>query len=489
MTRRAGVLLHPTSLPGSSGIGEIGPAARDFLRWLAASGHTVWQVLPLQPVDRHGCPYATASALAGESLLLSLDDMVTDGWLRQAERTFSPATDRVDYAGVRARKGPALLLAADRVRASVDVVAASSDDARTWALFRSLQALHGPDWTRWPEALRHRDPDALGAATDAHAEAIERELALQWLFDRQWGALREEARGLGIELWGDVPYFVGLWSADVWAQPELWRLDEAFQPTVQSGVPPDAFSATGQLWGHPLYDEDAHAKSGFDWWIRRFERAVALTDRVRIDHFRGVAAVWEVPSGASDATGGHWVPGPGAPLLAALQERWPELPLLAEDLGIITPDVEALRDDFGLPGMAILQFAFDHLDHEYLPHHHRRRQVVFTGTHDNDTLLGWQLSAHPDVTDRARRYLGSDDRGLGWAMCRAAWQSVAETAIVPMQDILSLGGHARMNVPGVEQGNWSWRMHPGAMNLTLAGRVREHLILGGRVPSAAHRRP
>ena len=482
MSRRAGVLLHPSSLPSHSGIGELGPGARAFLDWLASSGHRVWQVLPLNPVDRHGCPYAAASATAGEPLLLSMDDLVRDGWLTQSERPYAGGHDRVDYPAVRARKAPALTLAADRVRAQVDVVKAASPSMRTWALYRALQEQHGPGWPQWPEALRHRDADALGAARDEHAVAIERELALQWLFDAQWGALRETADHLGIELWGDVPFFVGLWSADVWAQPELWRLDDDFEPQVQSGVPPDAFSATGQLWGHPLYDEAAHAAQEHAWWMGRIGRALELHHRVRIDHFRGFAGVWEVAADADDAIGGSWIPGPGRPLLERMVARWPDLPLLAEDLGVITPDVEALRDDFDLPGMAILQFAFERADHEYLPHNHRQNQVVFTGTHDNDTLLGWVHSTDDTVRDRARRYLAASDRDLPWYLCRAAWLSVADTAIVPMQDILSLGGHARMNVPGVEGGgNWSWRMGPGALNLSLAARVREQLVMAGRI--------
>jgi len=481
MPRRAGVLLHPSSLPGHSGIGELGPSARAFLDWLASSGHRVWQVLPLNPVDRHGCPYAAASAIASEPLLLSLDDLVRDGWLRQSERPYAAAHDRVDYASVRRRKGPALTLAADRVRAEIDVVEATSERLRTWALFRALTEVHGPGWPSWPEPLRRRDPAAVAEAQEQHARAIERELALQWLFDQQWQALRATADHLGIELWGDVPFFVGLWSADVWAEPELWRLDDDFQPSVQSGVPPDAFSATGQLWGHPLYDEAAHAASAHAWWMDRIGRSLRLHHRVRIDHFRGFAGVWEVAADATDAIDGQWIPGPGRPLLERMVARWPELPLLAEDLGVITPDVEALRDDFDLPGMAILQFAFDRPDHDYLPHHHRKNQVVYTGTHDNDTLLGWVHHAPEVVRDRARRYLAASDRDLPWYLCRAAWLSVADTAIVPMQDLLMLDGHARMNVPGVEGGgNWTWRMGPGTMNVVLAARVREQLAIGGR---------
>lgn len=482
--RAAGVLLHPSSLPGASGIGEIGPAAREFVDWLAASGHRIWQVLPMHPVDAWGCPYAAASAHAGEPLMLSLDDMVRDGWLQPSERPYAPPSTTVDFAAVRKRKGVALRLAADRVVASVDLLAwAEAPErgwVRTWARYDALAMAHGPDWTRWPAALAQREPHALAAADVVHRDDQQRSIALQWLFETQWSALRAHAAEAGVQLWGDVPYFVGLWSADVWSDPEGWRLQPNGQPTVISGVPPDAFSPTGQRWGHPLYNDALRAKRGFTGWIERMQTAIARHDCVRIDHFRGIAGVWEIPADAPDASSGRWIPGPGAPLLDALRARWPELPLIAEDLGVITDDVEALRDNYGLPGMAILQFAFDGDDQPYQPHRHRRRLVVFTGTHDNTTLRGWVHDTDEPSRDRARRYLGTDDRGLPWAMCRAAWQSVAETAIIPMQDLLSLGADARMNLPGVQEGNWSWRMGSGAMNVALAGRVREQLVLAGR---------
>jgi len=481
-TRQAGVLLHPTSLPGSSGIGEIGPAARQFVEWLAASGHAIWQLLPIHPADQHGCMYASSSAHAGDPLMVSLDDLLRDGWLKPSERPYAQPTTRVDFRAVAARKAIALALAADRIAADVDLdaFAAAHSWAEPFALYDALAQAHGPDWTRWPTAVRDREDHALEVARDVHGRAIRRALALQWAFEGQWAALREHARAHGVALWGDLPYFVGHFSADVWHDPAGWRLDAEGMPTVVSGVPPDAFSPTGQLWGHPLYDDAVRAERGHRGWRDRMDTALRRHDVVRIDHFRGVSAVWEIPAGAADASGGRWVDGPGKALLAALAEDHPTLPLIAEDLGVITPDVEALRDGFDLPGMAILQFAFPSDDHIYQPHRHQRRLVVFTGTHDNDTLRGWQQHASGASVDRARRYLASNDASLPWAMCRAAWQSVAETAIVPMQDLLGLGPDARMNVPGVQEGNWAWRMGAGAMSVALAGRLREQLVLAGR---------
>ncbi len=480
--RRAGVLLHPSSLPGSSGIGELGPEARQFVEWLAASGHGIWQLLPIHPTDAYGCPYASSSAHAGDPMLISTDDLLRDGWLRTAERPYAQPSTKVDFPTVHARKSAALALAADRIAADVDVHKWAEEHAwaEPFALYQALATKHGGDWTTWSDALRTRDPEAIATAREVHRQAIARNLALQWVFEQQWADLRAHATKHDVSLWGDLPYFVGHHSADVWQDPEGWRLDAAGIPTVVSGVPPDAFSPTGQMWGHPLYDDKVRAARGYKGWLDRFATALRRHDVVRIDHFRGLAAVWEIEQGAEDATGGHWVEGPGHGLMKALKEDHPDLPLVAEDLGIITPDVEELRDSYDLPGMAILQFAFPSDDHTYQPHNHKRRQVVFTGTHDNNTLKGWLTEAGPGELDRARRYFGCDDRKLPWAMCRAAWQSVANTAIVPMQDLLSLGGEARMNVPGVQQGNWAWRMGPGGMSIALAGRLREQLVLAGR---------
>lgn len=504
--RRAGVLLHPTSLPGPYGVGDVGPAARAFLGWLESAGQRIWQVLPLNPVDHAGCPYAAPSAFASEPLLLSIDDLVDDGLLRTTDKPYPTAAGggrgRVDWPGVRASKGAALTVAADRLRAAVDVVAWG--DARpelaTWALYRALAGEHGAAWWTWPEALRERDPAAIAAARDRLAVEVDRELALQMLFDRQWDRLRAEARGRGVELWGDAPIFVSHASADVWACPSRWRLGADRRPSVVSGVPPDAFSVDGQLWGHPLYDEAVHAAEGYAWWIARMGRALSQVDRVRIDHFRGFEAVWEVAADAADARGGRWIPGAGRGLLDAFARSFPTLPFVAEDLGVITDDVRALRDAYHLPGMVILQFAFcgppagasgwgtrigaDRRDverhrHPYLPHNHRADQVCYTGTHDNDTAMGWFRGTDEGTRAHLRAYLGCTDEDMPWALLRTAWRSPCAAAIVPLQDLLAVGSEGRMNVPGRVDGNWAWRFTE-PLPLELAVAITEQVTLSGR---------
>ncbi len=500
--RRAGVLLHPSSLPGPYGIGDLGPAAREWLAWLETSGHRVWQVLPLTPVDGAGCPYASPSTFAAEPLLLSIDDLVTDGWLQSSEKPYSPSpSGPVEWGAVRDRKGAALRLAAERVVAQVDVAAWGRErpELRTWALFRALSREYGPRFQEWPEVIRRRDPAALAREEERGAAIVARSLALQWLFDVQWGRLRADAARRGIEVWGDVPIFVSGSSADVWWSPHLFRVDDRGNPTVVSGVPPDVFSTEGQLWGHPLYDEAAHRAEGHAWWKARIGRALEQCDRVRIDHFRGFEAVWEVAADARDARGGRWVPGAGEPLLDALHDRFGrpgpggrlELPFIAEDLGVITDPVRALRDRYELPGMVILQFAFGpeqhHTgDHPYLPHQHVRNQVCYTGTHDNDTAVGFFATCDEPTRKHVRRWFGpfqesgDDPLAWPWPLVRAAWRSVADTAIVPLQDLLGLGGEARMNVPGRAEGNWGFRTTADKLTIARAHYIAEELRMAGR---------
>jgi 4-alpha-glucanotransferase len=489
--RRAGVLLHPTSLPGPYGIGEIGPSARRFLAWLESAGQSIWQMLPLGPVDPDtGSPYASPSAFARNPLLLSMEDLVADGWLRDDERPFL-YEDRsaVDFRWVARTRTPALRLAADRVRGEVALApfAAEHAWADTWALYAAIAESQGTLWTKWPDPLRHRDPHAIAAARDQHRVAYERHLALQWLFSAQWARLRAEAFSRGISLWGDVPFFVSGEGCDTWADRELFRLDAHDRPTAISGVPPDAFSATGQLWGHPLYDEAAHHAQGYRWWTERIGAALDLFDAIRLDHFRGVQAYWEVAPDAPDAMDGRWIPGPGQPMLDAVRATFGGLPLIAEDLGVITPDVEALRDENALPGMAILQFAFGGATglagtNEYLPHHHRRRLVVYPGTHDNDTIAGWYAVADEVTRDHVRRYLLVDGHDIAHDLVRCAYRSVADTAVASMQDLLGLGGHARMNVPGQAAGNWAWRMGSEALTAERAAFWRAQVAVAGRLP-------
>ncbi|HHO53439.1 MAG TPA: 4-alpha-glucanotransferase, partial [Deltaproteobacteria bacterium] len=450
--RRAGLLVHPTSLPGPFGIGDLGAVVRELLPWMDAARLGVWQILPLNPVDDVGCPYASASVHASEPLLLSIDELVDAGWLLGREKPYSDGpVHAVDWPGVAARKGEALALAADRVRASIDLdaLAQRRPELSTYALYHALRREQGVPWALWPEPLRHAEPRALAEARDRLGVPWARQLALQWLFDEQWAGVRASAAGRGIQIWGDVPFFIGWDSCDVWSEPGLWRLDDTLHPEVISGVPPDAFSPQGQLWGHPLFDEAAHLASGHRWWLARLARALEAVDRVRLDHFRGIEAVWEVEAGASDARGGRWIPGPGRPLLESIAQRFPTLPFFAEDLGVITEAVTALRRDHGLDGMVILQFAFGgDPTHPYLPHNHRPDQVCYTGTHDNDTTLGWYLGTDEGSRDRLRRYLSCADRELPWALVGAALRSVCNTAVVPLQDLLGLGSSARMNLPG-----------------------------------------
>lgn len=479
--RRAGVLLHISSLPGPYGIGDLGPEARKFLAWLEAGKQRIWQTLPVNPTDDTGSPYASPSAMARNPLLLSIDDLVDEGWLTHAERPFGAGSPyRVDHHAVRISKGRALNRAADRVRTGVDLAPwlDANPWAKDWSLFAALVEAHGGRWTRWPEALRHRDADALGAAADQHADAMARHAAKQWLFARQWGRLREDAERRGIALWGDVPYFVGGESCDVWAAPHLFRLDAQGAPVALSGVPPDAFAEEGQCWGTPHYDLEAHAKEDYRWWCERLARTLELFHEIRLDHFRGFAGVWEIPAGGK-ATEGRWIDSFGAPLLAKLREHLGGLPLIAEDLGIITDDVAALRDGFDLPGMVILQFAFEGAE-AYMPHNHHANQVVYPGTHDNATSAGWYFDATPAQQDLVRRYLSTSATQPAGDFVRSAWRSVAKDAVVAMQDLLGLGNDCRMNTPGTIEGNWAWRAGPDATSMGVAGWLAAESKLTGR---------
>ncbi|MCB9673669.1 MAG: 4-alpha-glucanotransferase [Alphaproteobacteria bacterium] len=482
--RRSGVLLHVSSLPGPYGIGDLGPASRDFVAWLASAKQRIWQVLPLTVVDPHGCPYASPTAFAREPAYISPDDLAEDGFVTHREKPYL-AGDHVDWKAVRAKREPFLAKAATAIANEVELDGWRAEHpwVETWALFAALVDLHGPDWTKWPTDLRDlpKNEKRLATVRKDLTGAVARHAALQWAFDRQWNRLKALARSHDIQLWGDLPFFVGPLSADVWFHRELFDLDERGWSKTITGVPPDAFSPTGQLWHHPHFDRAAHAKTGWKWWVDRTAAAIELVDVLRLDHFRGLDGVWEVPAGDATAENGQWIDGPGQEALDALKERLGDLPLVAEDLGVITEPVRKLRDDARLPGMAILQFAFGgDPTHEFLPHNHRRNLVVYTGTHDNDTVAGWFRTADEASRKHALAYLHTDTRDIVWSMIRTAWRSVADTAIVPMQDLLSLGSDARMNVPGVVEGNWVWRLGREALNLSLASRLAEQTILSGR---------
>lgn len=497
--RSSGILLHPTSLPGPWGIGDLGPSAFAFVDFLAAAGQRFWQILPLGPTGYGDSPYQCFSAFAGNPLLISLDTLIQRGLLSYdevasaaAERRLSP--DTVHYGEVIAFKMPLLRQVFERVRegAAPDLVEAfqafraeQSAWLADYALFMALKEAHnGRPWNEWTPELRDRLPDALVAARQEHALAIAFQEFLQFLFFRQWKRLKAYANERNILIIGDAPIFVAYDSADVWANRQLFFLDDVGLPTVVAGVPPDYFSATGQRWGNPLYRWREMARDGYAWWIARLRAAFAQVDVLRLDHFRGFAAYWEVRADEETAINGRWVKGPGADLFVRLEQALGSLPIIAEDLGLITPDVHALRDQFGFPGMKVLQFAFDTPANPYLPHNHVPNCVVYTGTHDNNTTVGWFQSLSEEERERVRAYLGRDGSDIAWDLMRLALMSVADLAIIPLQDVLRLGAEARMNTPGLLGQNWAWRFRAEALNEGLAGGLRFLTAVYGRLPEA-----
>jgi len=483
--RASGVLLHPTSLPGRFGIGDLGPAASRWLDFLAGAGQRLWQVLPLGPTGYGDSPYQCFSAFAGNPNLVSPERLVEEGLLAAADLDAAPAfpAERVDYGPVIEWKRALLARAYERFAAGAapglrDPYAAFRAAHAAWlddfALFMALKDAHGgAPWTDWERGLVRREPAELVAAHDRLVEDVERHCFRQFLFFRQWAALRDRARELGVQVVGDLPIFVAHDSADVWAHPGLFQLDERGNPTVVAGVPPDYFTRTGQLWGNPLYRWDVMRRDGYAWWTERLHAALELMDLVRLDHFRGFEACWEVPAGSPTAEHGRWVPGPAEHFFEVVRAALGALPLIAEDLGLITPPVVALRDWLELPGMRILQFAFDGDGrHPFLPHNYVRNCVAYTGTHDNDTALGWYATAPERERDFARRYLGVDGPGIAWGMVRAVHASVADRVVVPIQDLLELGPEARMNLPGRPDGNWGWRLREGQLGDALRDRLR-----------------
>jgi 4-alpha-glucanotransferase len=494
--RGAGILLHPTSLPGPYGIGDVGPAAYAWVDALARAGQMWWQVLPLGPTGYADSPYQCFSAFAGNPYLVSPDALVHDGLVRAAELPgIQFSAEQVDYGPVIEFKVWLLKLAWENFKGGAGAGLRPAFDlfceaAAPWlddfAQFMAFKDAHGGvSWLEWEPALARRQPRALKAARARQAEAIEQHKFRQFLFWRQWRALKAYANGRGVRLIGDVPIFVSIDSADVWANPGLFELDAERRPVAVAGVPPDYFSATGQLWGNPLYNWDALKASGYAWWIARFRNTLEQVDLARLDHFRGFAAYWRIPAGLPTAEVGEWTPGPGASLLAVVQQALGTLPIIAEDLGIITPDVVALRDSFGLPGMKILQFAFGgEPEDRFLPHTYERNCVVYTGTHDNDTTRGWYTAAAETERDFVRRYLARDGHDIAWDFIRLAWSSVADLAVTPLQDVLDLGAEARMNLPGRPNGNWRWRFRGEWLTPQLVERLGEMTSLYARAPAA-----
>jgi len=492
--RRGGVLLHPTSLPGPHGCGSLGLQAGRWLNWLSSAGMRLWQFLPLGPTGYGDSPYQSFSAFAGNSNLIDLDLLLEAGLLDPQDLAGEPEWPAsIDYGELISWKSQVLGFAAGRFQeragdSDLDAYARFTANQSYWlddyALFMSLKEAHeGAAWTLWPEKLAGRELRALADARRHYADEIEAARVLQYLFHVQWGRIRNQARAHGISLVGDMPIFVAHDSAEVWSHPELFRLDPRGMPEVVAGVPPDYFSATGQRWGNPLYRWEEMKRREYAWWVSRVRRLLEWVDVIRLDHFRGFAAFWEIPAEEPTAVGGRWVEGPGEELLQRIQDSLGALPLLAEDLGVITADVEVLRDRFGLPGMRVLQFGFEGGPASpYLPHNYIQNCAAYTGTHDNDTTLGWYRSAPEPVQDYARRYLASDAEHVALDAARAIWASSADLAIVPMQDLLELDSSARMNSPGSGSSNWTWRMEPGAMSDELAARMAEWNGLFGRAP-------
>ncbi len=493
--RSSGILCHPTSFPCRYGIGDLGTSAYNFIDWLAAAKQQLWQVLPLGPTGYGDSPYQCFSAFAGNPLLISPDSLVWSGLLPADALEPVPVfpAARIDFGAVIAYKHALLRRSLDHFaahatgdqRASFERFRAQNASwLADYALFMALKGYFGGgSWHGWPRDIRLRAPAALAFYREKVGDWATYHAYTQWLFADQWRALKAHANQRGIQVIGDIPIFVAEDSADVWARPDQFQLDAEGNPTVIAGVPPDNFSATGQRWGNPHYRWDVMAQDGYRWWIERIRQTLTAVDIVRVDHFRGFEAAWEVPASEPTATNGRWAPGPGAPLFEALDRALGKLPIIAEDLGVITPEVDALRTRFGFPGMKVLQFGFA-LDNDpkYLPHTFDKDFIVYPGTHDNNTVIGWfneEVRAGPEKWN-CLRYLGADGHDLAWDFIRTAWRSVANQAVVCLQDVMSLGNEARMNFPSTTSGNWQWRYTPEMLTDALCARLRELTVIYDR---------
>ncbi len=497
--RKAGVLAHPTSFPSPFGIGDLGDGAYDFIDFLEKAGQTLWQVLPIGPTGYGDSPYQSFSSFAGQPLMISPKKLFEMDLLLEADywdrRDWNP--HQVDFGPVIEYKTHMLKKSYERFLASDDKELSKDFKSfcgqnKSWlnnyALFMAVKDAHnGVVWTEWDEEIAF--------PTDVSRKKWKKKLSLevryykylQYIFFKQWFELKEYANSKGIEVIGDTPIFVAYDSADVWADKELFYLDEKGYPTVVAGVPPDYFSETGQLWGNPLYDWDRHMADGFKWWINKVQGTLQVVDYLRIDHFRGFEAYWAVEYGAENAIVGEWRKAPGTALFKAIKEALGDnIPIIAEDLGVITPEVEDLRDAFELPGMKILQFGFETIEeNDFLPHQFVKNCVCYTGTHDNDTTLSWYQGIPEVAKDKIRRYLNCDGNSIVWDMIRACWGSVAKMAVVPLQDVMYLGNEARMNTPGVAAGNWQWRYTEAMLSDDLSGHLNYMTELYGRLPAEA----
>jgi 4-alpha-glucanotransferase len=490
--RSSGILLHPTSLPGPYGIGDIGPQAHHFVDWLSSTGSKLWQVLPLGPTGYGDSPYQCFSAFAGNPYLISPEDLFNDDLLTQDDLNHKPgfSDSQVDFGLLIPWKLELLQKAFSRFQSAPESFQTAFDYFRAensfwlddFTLFMALKEVNGGGaWNGWPESLRKRRKSALSKAKNDLAETIMRYAFYQFIFFRQWNKLRAHANVRGIQIIGDIPIFVAYDSSDIWAHPELFFLDRDGSPTVVAGVPPDNFSATGQLWGNPLYNWEVHKQDGYAWWLSRVRASLQTVDIIRFDHFRGFAGYYEIPADHKTAEFGRWVTGPGKDLFRIIDKHLGDglttsetgLPIIAEDLGLVTPDVIELLQAFDLPGMKVLQFGFSDPDNPFLPHNYIPNCVAYTGTHDNDTTRGWFESAAGHEREFAQRYLRVDGSDFAWDLIRAVWGSVADLAITPMQDVLNCGGEARMNFPSRLGGNWSWRIKENDLRDDLAGKLRD----------------
>ncbi|MGD1904387.1 MAG: 4-alpha-glucanotransferase [Leptolyngbyaceae cyanobacterium] len=495
--RASGIILHPTSLPSPFGMGDLGQAAYEFVDFLADTGQQIWQLLPLGPTGHGNSPYMCYSAMAGNPMLISLADLEEQGLLAAEDlegMDHFPA-DQVDYGAVMPARQYRLEKAAAAFRETADAAIKQAfqtfcDERAFWlndyAFFMALKQAHnGASWHQWDRAIACREPEAMALWHQKLAVPIADQKFYQFEFHRQWAKLRAYANERHIQIIGDMPIYVAHDSADVWAFPENFMIDEdSLEPAEMAGVPPDYFSATGQLWGNPTYNWEEVEKQGFKWWLQRLKALLDYVDLIRIDHFRGFQAYWAVPEGETTAMNGKWVEAPGEAFFNTVKAEFGSLPILAEDLGVITPEVEALRDQFDFPGMKILQFAFgsDHMN-PYLPFNCVRNCLIYSGTHDNDTTVGWFESISEYERDRVLRYVGGlSGDGIHWSLIRLAFTSIANQAIIPLQDLLGLGSYARMNTPGKPEGNWAWRYRPEMLTRDRRDRLRELTRMCARAP-------
>ena len=497
MRRGSGILLHISSLPSDFGIGDMGPEAYRFVDFLAETGQCFWQILPLNPTDpgTGSSPYRSSSAFAGNPFLISPEFLRDEGWVSPEDiKSFQdPTPNKADYLNVAAFKNRLFEIAFHRFRekkgANFEYERFCAENSEWLPEFSLFHALHdffqGRIWTEWPDEFKFRHPEALDRVRTDLAESIERENFLQFLFFSQWSSLRKYCHQKGVHIIGDMPIYVAWDSADIWSHPELFKLDQHRNPLFVAGVPPDFFSATGQRWGDPVYNWEASRNSGYSWWLKRIEQNFRTADIVRIDHFRGFAEYWEIPASEKTAVNGRWVEGPGADFFQTLLKRFPTLPLIAEDLGTITPDVRELIHQFGFPGMKVLLFAFDGSmpRNPYIPHNHVKNAIVYTGTHDNNTVRGWfENDAGDEDKRRLFSYLGREPSPteLPWVLIRMAMTSVCDVAIIPIQDILSLGQKGRMNMPSTPSGNWRWRLEKELLTKEIRQRLRQITEISGR---------